>query len=103
MAVAFNNSLTFVVSELMGRSYGGGVLTFEPSEARSLPIPFERSLEFDFEKADSLARTGEVEQLLDYVDSILLINVLGLDKSDVRLLRESWHILRDRRLNRKKR
>lgn len=103
VAVAFNNSLTFVVSELMGRSYGGGVLTFEPSEARSLPIPFEPSLEFDFEKADSLARTGEVEQLLDYVDSVLLIDALGLDKSDARLLRESWHILRDRRLNRKKR
>lgn len=103
VAVAFNNSLTFVVSELMGRSYGGGVLTFEPSEARSLPIPFEPSARFDFEKADSLARNGEVEQLLDYVDGILLLNSLGLDKSDVMLLRESWRILRDRRLNRKKR
>lgn len=103
VAVAFNNSLTFAVSELMGRSYGGGVLTFEPSEARSLPVPFVKGLALDFEKADALARQGEIEQLLDYVDGILLLDGLGLDKSDVALLRDSWHILRDRRLNRKKR
>lgn len=103
VAVAFNNSLTFAVSELMGRSYGGGVLTFEPSEARSLPIPSSRSITFDFEKADSLARRGEVEGLLDYVDNVLLIDAMGLSKSDATLLRSSWHTLRDRRLNRKKR
>lgn len=103
VAVAFNNSLTFVASELMGRSYGGGVLTFEPSEARGLPIPFKRSYRFDFEKADSLARRGKIEQLMDYVDEITLINGIGLTREEVSLLRESWLTLRNRRLMRKKR
>ena len=103
VAVAFNNSLTFAVSELLGRSYGGGVLTFEPSEARSLPIPFIDSIEYDFEKADALIREGRADQLIDYVDNILLVRGLGLSRSDVSLLRESWLTLRNRRLSRKKR
>ena len=103
VAVAFNNSLTFAVSELTGRSYGGGVLTFEPSEARILPIPFNRCAEFDFEKADALVRDGHPDKVLDYVDSILLIKWLGLSKREALLLRESWRMLRDRRLARKKR
>lgn len=103
VAVAFNNSLTFAVGELLGRSYGGGVLTFEPSEARALPIPFIDSIEYDFEKADALIREGKTDQLIDYVDDILLIRGLGLSRSDVSLLRESWLTLRNRRLSRKKR
>lgn len=103
VAVAFNNSLTFVASELIGRSYGGGVLTFEPSEARALPIPFERSYCFDFEKADSLARKGKIKQLMDYVDEITLIDGIGLTREEVSLLHESWLTLRNRRMMRKKR
>lgn len=103
VAVAFNNSLTFAVSELTGRSYGGGVLTFEPSEARILPIPFDCCMEFDFEKADALVRGGNPEKLLDYVDNVQLIKGIGLSKHDAILLRESWSMLRDRRLARKKR
>lgn len=103
VAVAFNNSLTFVASELMGRSYGGGVLTFEPSEARSLPMPFVGSVKLDFEYADELARTGRTEQLVEYVDKLLLVDGLGLGVSDVKLLHDSWLTLRDRRLARKRR
>lgn len=103
VAVAFNNSLTFAVSELTGRSYGGGVLTFEPSEARSLPIPFPESLGFDFDKADSLIRDGHTEELVRYVDDLVLRQRLGLSKADIRLLHESWLTLCNRRLSRKKR
>lgn len=103
VAVAFNNSFTFVASELIGRSYGGGVLTFEPSEARSLPIPFSDEYRFDFDKADTLARRGEMEQLLDYVDKITLVDGMGLSQDDASLLRDSWFILRNRRLKRNKR
>ena len=85
----------------MGRSYGGGVLTFEPSEARDLPIPFKASIKWYFEKADRLARAGEVERLLDYVDAKLLVEGLGLSESDVKTLRQAWHALKDRRLSRK--
>lgn len=103
VAVAFNNSLTFLASELFGRSYGGGVLTFEPSEARSLPIPFVGNCQFDFDKADLLARMSRTDELIDYVDQIVLIENMGLTKEEAHLLRESWLTLRNRRLARKKR
>ncbi|MEE1372164.1 MAG: class I SAM-dependent methyltransferase [Parolsenella sp.] len=101
VAVAFNNSYTFLWSELLGRSYGGGVLTFEPSEARELPVPYNVSIQWDFEKADTLAREGKIEALLDYVDRKLLIEGLGLTQNDATELRRAWHTLRDRRLSRK--
>lgn len=102
VAVAFNNSFTFVASELAGRSYGGGVLTFEPSEVRSLPIPYVAPFTYDFEKADTLARSNRLEELIEYVDNLVLIQGLGLSRSDVELLRGSWLALRGRRLARKK-
>lgn len=103
VAVAFNNSFTFLMSELAGRSYGGGVLTFEPSEARSLPIPFSSGISFDFEKADELVRIGKTDELISYVDAIVLGEYLGMENSDIALVRDGWLTLRNRRLARKKR
>lgn len=103
VAVAFNNSLTFLMSELTGRSYGGGVLTFEPSEARSLPIPFDTDISFDFEKADSLVRLGKTDELIEEVDHVLLGDLLGISRKDITLLHNGWLTLRNRRLARKKR
>lgn len=39
LAAVFHNSVTFAFTEIMGRSYGGGVLELEPREAERLPIP----------------------------------------------------------------
>ena len=39
LAAASINSVTFAFSEVMGRSYGGGVLELEPREAEPLPFP----------------------------------------------------------------
>lgn len=103
LAVAFNNSLTFLMGELMGRSYGGGVLTFEPSEARNLPVPFVSNIDLDFERADYLVRQNRVDDLVDYVDSLLLGSALGISQSEIERLNSSWKALRDRRLARKKR
>jgi hypothetical protein len=36
---AFHNSATFLFAEIEGRSYGGGVLELEPSEAERLLLP----------------------------------------------------------------
>ena len=103
LAVAFNNSLTFLMGELMGRSYGGGVLTFEPSEARNLPVPFVSNIDLDFERADYLVRQNRVDDLVDYVDSLLLGSALGISQSEIERLNSSWKALRDRRLARQKR
>lgn len=98
---AFLNSLTFAFSEVTGRSYGGGVLTFEPSEAESLPIPLRGAENLDIELIDKHLRNNDIEAVLDITDQVLLIKGMGLSKEQVQNLRDIWRKLRDRRINRK--
>jgi hypothetical protein len=93
------NSLTFAFSELMGRSYGGGVLELEPTEAEALPIPITADL--DVTQVDLLVRAGLTEDALTMVDDIVLRDRLGLSVRDVERLRGVWMKLRDRRLSRR--
>lgn len=101
VVAAFLNSLTFAHSEIKGRSYGGGVLTFEPSEAEELPLPLRNADNLDIARIDGLLRQGKIEEVLDITDQVLLVDGIGLQVDDVRRLRAIWHKLRDRRLNRR--
>ena len=98
---AFMNSLTFAFAEVKGRSYGGGVLTFEPSEAEDLPLPLEGAEKLDLAEVDNLLRTQGIEAVLDRTDQVLLIEGMGLDGAEVRRIRGIWEKLRDRRINRR--
>lgn len=101
LAAASINSATFAFSEVMGRSYGGGVLELEPREAEALPLPNPNLLgSGDVEAVDNLLREGALEEALDYVDERLLIGAAGFDADLVGKLRSSWKRLRDRRLGR---
>jgi adenine-specific DNA methylase len=103
LAAASINSATFAFSEVMGRSYGGGVLELEPREAEALPLPDPHRLSAgDVETVDRLLREGALEDALDYVDERLLVKAAGLDADLVAQLRSSWKRLRDRRLARGK-
>lgn len=102
LAVGFINSMTFAFSEVLGRSYGGGVLTFEPSESEHLPIPRHGYENLDFKRIDTLLREGDVDSALDLNDEILLRGAMGLDDRTVRILRNVWLKLRDRRFARKR-
>jgi adenine-specific DNA methylase len=93
------NSLTFAFSELFGRSYGGGVLELEPTEAEALPVPVATGL--DVRQLDQLVRAGRTEEALDQNDALVLRAQLGLSNADVRRLRQIWKKLRDRRLARR--
>lgn len=101
LTTAFLNSLTFAVAEVTGRSYGGGVLTFEPSEAERLPLPLKFADEIDHTEIDRLIRSGQIERILDMNDNILLKKGLNLTDNELRMLRNIWIKLRDRRINRK--
>lgn len=103
LATAFNNSLTFAASEVTGRSYGGGVMTFEPSEMERLPLPIAGIDEIDPIEIDRLIRSKRVEDALDIVDRTMLQEGLGFSSRDVRMLRGIWMKLRDRRRGRKQR
>ena len=101
VAAAFINSYTFALSETIGRSYGGGVLTFEPSEIRLLRIPLANTDSIDFAKIDTLLREGRIEEALDLNDKVLLRDGLGLSWEEVLALRSAWKKLSGRRLNRR--
>ena len=98
---AFINSLTFAFSEVTGRSYGGGVMTFEPSEIEKLLIPKKQFWDqIDPEWIDTEIRKGNVDSVLNHHDEILL-SELRLNKKDIQTFRKIWIKLKNRRINRK--
>lgn len=102
VASAFLNTYTLALSETLGRSYGGGVLTFEPGEMRKMRIPMRGAEKLDIHRIDSLQRKGLYEEILSYTDEVLLYEGLGMCQSDVALLHRIWKKMRDRRLARKR-
>lgn len=100
--VSFLNSLTLAFSEVTGRSYGGGVMTFEPSEIGEIQIPVLDDVSLDFDKVDALIRKREIDKALDIIDETLLIKRHGFSREEVSRLRGIWKKLSQRRINRKK-
>ena len=101
VAAAFVNTYTLALSETIGRSYGGGVLTFEPGEIRKLKIPMIGSESLDLNQMDAWQRKGDIEQMLAYTDRVLLREGLNLMPTEIETLHSVWRKLRDRRINRK--
>jgi adenine-specific DNA methylase len=100
LAAVSMNSLTFAFSEIRGRSYGGGVLELEPTEAEGLPIP-KVSPELPLDDLHDLAQTKRTEEVLAEVDRRVLEPV-GLTRRETRVLRGIWRKLSERRLRRSK-
>lgn len=101
VAAAFLNTYTFALSETIGRSYGGGVLTFEPGEMRRIRVPMKMADQLDLSKIDCWQRQGEIDKILDYTDSILLRKGLNLTEHEVSLLHSIWEKMCGRRMTRK--
>lgn len=101
VAAAFLNTYTFALSETLGRSYGGGVLTFEPGEMRKFRIPMRGADQLDLSKIDGWQRKGEIDKILEYTDGVLLREGLGLTQYEIALLHSIWNKMRDRRMARK--
>ncbi|MBV8787102.1 MAG: class I SAM-dependent methyltransferase [Mycobacterium sp.] len=101
LAAVFHNSVTFAFAEILGRSYGGGILELEPREAEQLPIPapVHASAELACD-VEELLKANEIEKALDVVDRHVLIERLGLPAEAVAECRAAWISLRDRRKRR---
>ncbi len=91
------NSLTFAWSEVVGRSYGGGVLELEPREAEQLPVPFTYAGEVDADYVDEKLRSGDILAALDHGDRVLLQEGCGYTRPELKLMRSAWTRLRERR------
>ncbi|WP_165849743.1 Eco57I restriction-modification methylase domain-containing protein [Mycobacterium uberis] len=101
LATVFHNSATFAFAEIMGRSYGGGILELEPREAEQLPIPPPIYANAELgQDIDLLLKANEIEKALDTVDHRVLIDGLGLSPGLVAECRAAWVSLRDRRTKR---
>jgi adenine-specific DNA-methyltransferase len=99
---AFHNSLTFAFTEVVGRSYGGGVLELMPTEAEQLPVPSVDLGSSFLDEVDSIARSKSWMDVVDLIDQRVLRDELGFADSDIDAFRTSWRELAQRRKQRKK-
>lgn len=98
------NSATMLGAEVMGRSYGGGILKMEPREAASLPVPGPESLlkawatlSKQSPNLDAALKRGEWWTVVAEVDRVLLKGALGLGNDEVTAIRDAAALLRVRR------
>lgn len=95
--------MTAASSEIEGRSYSGGVLELEPTEAERVMIPARLPRGLRVEETDRLIRAGRLADVLAEHDRLTLREGLGLSARQCATLRDIWRKLRDRRRMRKKR
>jgi len=95
--------LTAASAEIEGRSYGGGVLELEPTEAERLLVPTKLAPAMPLAECDRLVRAGCLDKVLAENDRLVLRGGMGLSQSDCRLLRGIWEKMRDRRKARRRR
>lgn len=94
--------LTAASAEIEGRSYGGGVLELEPTEAEHMLMPAKLNGALAISEADKLIRAGRLTDVLQENDRLVLME-MGLSRSDCTMLRAIWTKMRDRRLARRRR
>ena len=102
VTAAFLNTYTLAISELIGRGYSSGLLELTPNTIRQLRIPMRMAERLDFQKIDDWQRKGEIDKILEYTDSVLLREGLGLTDDEIKMLHDIWDKLRNKRLNRNK-
>jgi adenine-specific DNA-methyltransferase len=106
LPMASLNTVTLLGSELVGRSYGGGLLKLEPKEADRLPVPSVVLVEAAEAKLrglrPQLAKALRQGKLLDVVDEVdkVLRPFLKLSRADLDKLRAARAALFNRRVTR---
>lgn len=94
--------LTAASAEIEGRSYGGGVLELEPTEAERLLMPAQLNGAMPLEEVDRLVRAGRLDVVLEKNAKIILRDHMGLTTGECALLKSVWTQMRDRRNSRRR-
>src|SRR5690606_23134727 len=95
-------SLTAASAEIEGRSYGGGVLELEPTEAERILMPANLGRAVPLDECDRLVRNDRFNVVLDENDRLILRETRGLPVAECRMLRRIWDKMRNRRLARRR-
>lgn len=103
VAINCYTHLTAASAEIEGRSYGGGVLELEPTEAEKLLMPATLGVGVPLAEADRLVRAGKLDQVLDENDRLILQRGIGLSERECGQLKAIWAKMRNRRMLRRKR
>lgn len=100
---SFYNSLSLAFSEIVGRSYGGGVLELMPSEAGQILLPYQSQNNQLLEVIDKMMREEKsIDDVLEITNEIILKEGYGLTDKEIKLADSIWKKLSARRLNRNK-
>lgn len=104
LPLASLNSLTLLNAEMVGRTYGGGILKIEPREADvwAMPTPAlvsERARELAAvkDKAARLLRSGRLMDAVDVVDEVLLRAPGHVSAGEIGAVRSAHAALTQRR------
>lgn len=92
--------LTAASAEIEGRSYGGGVLELEPTEATRLLLPKNLASGISQMVIDKQVRSGQLETVLRENDRLILQAQVGLSQAECKALAAIWRKLRNRRQSR---
>lgn len=103
LACLWQTSLTRLSAELEGHAMGGGMLKIEPSEAEQIVLARSKlsrqALQSLGRELDPLLRDGKPHTAQELADQTILIEGMGLEPKEVRLLGEAATLLQERRCN----
>lgn len=100
---SFYNSLSLAFSEIVGRSYGGGVLELMPSEAEQILLPYKAESAELLETIDQMMRSKKsIDDILKITNQQILKDSYGFSEKEITLADSIWKKLSARRLNRGK-
>lgn len=109
LPIACLNTATLLGSEVVGRSYGGGLLKHEPKEADLMPVPTADILKAALPELMMIApqlavalRQNKLLKAVEMVDSIILERHLKLGTVQLTQLRQAREALFQRRVSRGK-
>lgn len=100
---SYYNSLSLAFSEIVGRSYGGGVLELMPSEAERILMPYKVGNGKLLGTIDEMMREKKsIDEILKITNQQILKIGFGLTDKEIKLADNIWKKLSARRLNRGK-
>lgn len=100
---SFYNSLSLAFSEIVGRSYGGGVLELMPSETEKILLPYKIKNAELLVTIDKMMREKKsIDEILKITDIKILKELYNFTEKEILIANNIWKKLSKRRINRKK-